>query len=63
VRELWNDPSHLPSPVQQPPPIWLGFMGPKGARRAGRLGEGLLSVDRNLYEPYLEGLVEAVNVL
>ena len=26
-------------------PIWMGYQGPKGARRAGLLGEGLLSVD------------------
>lgn len=58
VREIWDDPAHLPSPVQQPPPIWLGFMGPKGARRAGRLGEGLLTVNRALHQPYLDGLAE-----
>jgi alkanesulfonate monooxygenase SsuD/methylene tetrahydromethanopterin reductase-like flavin-dependent oxidoreductase (luciferase family) len=42
VRELWNDPSHLPSPVQQPPRIWLN--GPEGgapgrsARRGAAVG-------------------------
>ena len=24
--------------------MWLGYQGPKGARRAGRMGEGLLTV-------------------
>lgn len=48
-----------PAPVQQPPPIWLGYQGPQGARRAGRMGTGLLSLERRLLEPYAEGLVEA----
>jgi len=37
----------------------MGYQGPKGARRAGLLGEGLLSFDRDLWEPYRSGLVEA----
>lgn len=47
-----------PGPVQQPPPIWLGYQGPQGARRAGRMGTGLLSLDRRLLEPYAAGLAE-----
>ncbi len=48
-----------PPPVQRPIPLWLGYQGPQGARRAGRLGVGLLSLDRQLLEPYRQGLAEA----
>jgi alkanesulfonate monooxygenase SsuD/methylene tetrahydromethanopterin reductase-like flavin-dependent oxidoreductase (luciferase family) len=58
MRELWRD-GLTPQPVQQPLPIWMGYQGPKGARRAGRLGERLLSLDRSLLEPYRTGLAEA----
>src|SRR5437879_8348302 len=37
----------------------MGYQGPKGARRAGLLGEGLLSVDPTLWEPYRDALAEA----
>jgi alkanesulfonate monooxygenase SsuD/methylene tetrahydromethanopterin reductase-like flavin-dependent oxidoreductase (luciferase family) len=47
-----------PAPVQERLPLWLGYQAPRGARRAGRLGLGLLSLDRALLEPYLEGLGE-----
>jgi alkanesulfonate monooxygenase SsuD/methylene tetrahydromethanopterin reductase-like flavin-dependent oxidoreductase (luciferase family) len=56
LREIWSDPAHQPQPVQERLPIWMGYMGPQGARRAGVLGEGLLSADRRLHAPYLEGL-------
>jgi alkanesulfonate monooxygenase SsuD/methylene tetrahydromethanopterin reductase-like flavin-dependent oxidoreductase (luciferase family) len=46
-----------PAPAQDPLPVWLGYQGPQGARRAGQLGVGLLSVDRALLEPYQAGLV------
>ncbi len=39
-------------------PIWLGYQGPQGARRAGRLGEGLLSASAAQLEPYRGGLAE-----
>lgn len=58
VRRLLASGEVTPGPVQQPLPIWLGYQGPQGAKRAGRLGFGLLSLDRRLYEPYTEGLVE-----
>ena len=57
IRRLWSEVV-TPVPVQQPPPIWMGYQGPKGARRAGLLGEGLLSSDASLWEPYRDGLVE-----
>jgi alkanesulfonate monooxygenase SsuD/methylene tetrahydromethanopterin reductase-like flavin-dependent oxidoreductase (luciferase family) len=59
VRRLWADGGVTPRPVQEPLPIWLGYQGPQGARRAGRLGEGLLSTDPALWAPYRQGLVEA----
>ena len=36
----------------------MGYQGPKGARRAGLLGEGLLSIDPALVEPYRSGLAD-----
>jgi alkanesulfonate monooxygenase SsuD/methylene tetrahydromethanopterin reductase-like flavin-dependent oxidoreductase (luciferase family) len=47
-----------PRPIQSPVPIWAGYNMPVGARRAGRLGVGLMSVLRWCLEPYLQGLRE-----
>jgi alkanesulfonate monooxygenase SsuD/methylene tetrahydromethanopterin reductase-like flavin-dependent oxidoreductase (luciferase family) len=58
IRAWLADERFVPKPVQDPLPIWMGYQGPQGARRAGRLGEGLLSVQRELFEPYREGLAE-----
>jgi alkanesulfonate monooxygenase SsuD/methylene tetrahydromethanopterin reductase-like flavin-dependent oxidoreductase (luciferase family) len=58
LRALLDDGGITPSPVQRPFPIWLGYQGPQGARRAGRLGCGLLSLDPALVEPYRAGLEE-----
>ncbi|MEU7814016.1 LLM class flavin-dependent oxidoreductase [Pseudonocardia sp. NPDC049154] len=58
LRRLWGDGGVTPPPVQSALPIWLGYNGPQGARRAGRLGEGLLSLNPALLEPYREGLAE-----
>ena len=38
-------------------PTWVGYFG-LGARRAGRMGVGLLSALPWCLEPYLQGLVE-----
>ena len=46
LRRLWGDGGLTPAPVQERLPIWLGYQGPKGARRAGRMGEGLLTAGR-----------------
>lgn len=59
IRHLLDDGVVTPPAAQNPFPIWLGYQGPQGAKRAGRLGVGLLSLDRSLLEPYREGLVEA----
>jgi alkanesulfonate monooxygenase SsuD/methylene tetrahydromethanopterin reductase-like flavin-dependent oxidoreductase (luciferase family) len=58
IRRLLDDGVVTPPPAQRPFPLWLGYQGPQGARRAGRLGVGLLSLDRRLLEPYREGLRE-----
>lgn len=59
IRRLLNDGIVTPPAAQNPFPLWLGYQGPQGAKRAGRLGVGLLSLDRALLDPYREGLVEA----
>lgn len=56
VRRLLSPGGVTPGPVQQAVPLWLGYQRPGGARRAVRLGAGLLSLDRTLLEPYLDGL-------
>jgi alkanesulfonate monooxygenase SsuD/methylene tetrahydromethanopterin reductase-like flavin-dependent oxidoreductase (luciferase family) len=56
VRNLYATGGVSPSPVQAPLPMWLGYQGPKGARRAGELGVGLLSLDRRLLDEYVGGL-------
>ena len=48
-----------PGPVQDPPPLWAGYLGPVGARRAGRLGVGLLTHRRESHPIYRDALVEA----
>lgn len=58
IRELWSSRAVTPSPAQPRVPIWMGYLGPKGARRAGRLGEFLLSPDARNWEPYRLGLIE-----
>jgi len=59
LREIFADPRHVPSPVTGQIPILLGYQGPKGAGRAGRLGVGLLSANGALWEPYRAALLEA----
>jgi alkanesulfonate monooxygenase SsuD/methylene tetrahydromethanopterin reductase-like flavin-dependent oxidoreductase (luciferase family) len=59
LRELWSESGIRPGPVQERVPIWMGYQGPQGARRAGLLGEGLLSANAELWGPYSEGLAEA----
>jgi alkanesulfonate monooxygenase SsuD/methylene tetrahydromethanopterin reductase-like flavin-dependent oxidoreductase (luciferase family) len=58
LRALWSEGRLTPTPVQQPLPIWLGYRGPRGAHRAGLLGEGLLAADPDLVAPYRRGLAE-----
>ena len=58
IRRLLDDGIVTPPAAQNPFPIWLGYQGPQGAMRAGRLGVGLLSLDRALLDPYRAGLIE-----
>jgi alkanesulfonate monooxygenase SsuD/methylene tetrahydromethanopterin reductase-like flavin-dependent oxidoreductase (luciferase family) len=58
IRRLLDEGIVTPPAAQNPFPIWLGYQGPQGAKRAGRLGVGLLSLDRSLLDSYREGLVE-----
>jgi alkanesulfonate monooxygenase SsuD/methylene tetrahydromethanopterin reductase-like flavin-dependent oxidoreductase (luciferase family) len=57
IRRLWDEGIVTPGPVQERVPIWMGYQGPKGARRAGVLGENLLSLDARIYPQYREGLI------
>ncbi len=59
IRELWAGGKVTPGPAQQRLPIWMGYLGPKGARRAGLLGEYLLAPDARLWPHYRAGLEEA----
>ncbi|HEY4826962.1 MAG TPA: LLM class flavin-dependent oxidoreductase [Solirubrobacteraceae bacterium] len=56
VRELWGRGAVTPSPVQDRLPIWIGGRGPRAARIAGRLGEGLLCLLPSVFEVYLDAL-------
>jgi alkanesulfonate monooxygenase SsuD/methylene tetrahydromethanopterin reductase-like flavin-dependent oxidoreductase (luciferase family) len=47
-----------PPAVQSPVPLWAGYLGPRNANRAGRLGVGLMSLSPQSLAPYLEGLRE-----
>ncbi len=58
IRRLLDEGVVAPPAHQRPFPLWLGYQGPQGARRAGRLGVGLLSLDQSLLEPYRQGLAE-----
>jgi alkanesulfonate monooxygenase SsuD/methylene tetrahydromethanopterin reductase-like flavin-dependent oxidoreductase (luciferase family) len=58
LRRLWSPGGVRPGPVQAELPIWMGYQGPQGARRAGLLGERLLSANAELWEPYRQGLEE-----
>jgi alkanesulfonate monooxygenase SsuD/methylene tetrahydromethanopterin reductase-like flavin-dependent oxidoreductase (luciferase family) len=58
LRRLWGDRGLTPRPVQDGLPVWLGYQGPKGARRAGRMGEGLLTLAAGCWPHYRDGLIE-----
>jgi alkanesulfonate monooxygenase SsuD/methylene tetrahydromethanopterin reductase-like flavin-dependent oxidoreductase (luciferase family) len=55
VRRLL-DHEVMPRPVQDRLPIWAGYVGPVGARRAGLMGEYLQSAHPAFLQPYLDGL-------
>jgi alkanesulfonate monooxygenase SsuD/methylene tetrahydromethanopterin reductase-like flavin-dependent oxidoreductase (luciferase family) len=57
LRALWTQGKVTPHPVQSRIPIWMGYQGPKGAHRAGLLGERLLCADAAMFDPYRAGLI------
>ena len=59
LRALWADGGVTPRPVQDPVPLWLGYLGPQGAGRAGRLGTGLLTANAEMWPHYRDALVMA----
>jgi alkanesulfonate monooxygenase SsuD/methylene tetrahydromethanopterin reductase-like flavin-dependent oxidoreductase (luciferase family) len=59
VRAMWDAGTVTPTPHQERPPIWIGAHGPRGARLAGRAGAGLLSLNPDLWAPYLEARAAA----
>ena len=59
LRTLWGADGVTPRPVQDPIPLWLGYLGPQGAGRAGRLGTGLLTANAEMWAHYREALVSA----
>jgi alkanesulfonate monooxygenase SsuD/methylene tetrahydromethanopterin reductase-like flavin-dependent oxidoreductase (luciferase family) len=58
LRQIWSEGKLTPMPVQPRVPIWMGYQGPKGARRAGLLGESLLTCEAAQWEPYRQGLID-----
>jgi alkanesulfonate monooxygenase SsuD/methylene tetrahydromethanopterin reductase-like flavin-dependent oxidoreductase (luciferase family) len=59
IRGRWEDGAATPGPVQRRVPIWIGAEGPRGARIAGRLGEGLLALKPELLPVYRKALADA----
>jgi alkanesulfonate monooxygenase SsuD/methylene tetrahydromethanopterin reductase-like flavin-dependent oxidoreductase (luciferase family) len=59
VRRLLSTGGVTPAPVQHPVPLWMGYQGPQGARRAGLLEANLLSADARNWVPYRDGLIAA----
>jgi alkanesulfonate monooxygenase SsuD/methylene tetrahydromethanopterin reductase-like flavin-dependent oxidoreductase (luciferase family) len=57
-RLLGPDGPVTPPSVSRPVPLWLGYQGPKGALRAGRLGVGLLTLSHDQLPLYRQGLEE-----
>lgn len=59
VRRLWDEGGIVPGPAQARPRIWIGANGDRGARIAGRLGEGLMWLDPAKAAVYLQALRDA----
>jgi alkanesulfonate monooxygenase SsuD/methylene tetrahydromethanopterin reductase-like flavin-dependent oxidoreductase (luciferase family) len=59
VDRIFADGACTPGPVQRSVPIWAGYLGPVGARRAGRLGVGLMTWNADSWPIYRDALAEA----
>ncbi|HVX19978.1 MAG TPA: LLM class flavin-dependent oxidoreductase [Acidimicrobiales bacterium] len=59
LRRLLDGDELTPPPLQRPFPLWLGYQGPRNARRAGRLGAGLLTLNRQAFDHYTAGRAAA----
>lgn len=59
IQTILEEGRVTPAPVQQPLPLWLSAMSPVGARRAARLGLGMLNVQRPKVEAYVRAWKEA----
>lgn len=59
IRRLWESGEATPTPIQPELPIWIGSESPRGARLAGRLGEGLLVLNEDLLAIYRRQLAES----
>lgn len=59
VGRIFAEGGCTPGPVQDPLPIWAGYLGPVGARRAGRLGVGLMTWNADSWPIYRDALAEA----
>lgn len=59
LRTLFGEGGVRPGPVQAEIPLWLGYLGPRGAEAAGSLDVGLLSLDRTLLPRYEKGRRDA----
>lgn len=56
IGRIFADGRCTPGPVQSPVPLWAGYLGPVGAARAGRLGVGLLTHNRESLGIYRDAL-------
>ena len=59
IGRIFAEGGCTPGPVQDPLPIWAGYLGPVGARRAGRLGVGLMTWNADSWPIYRDALAEA----
>jgi alkanesulfonate monooxygenase SsuD/methylene tetrahydromethanopterin reductase-like flavin-dependent oxidoreductase (luciferase family) len=58
LRHIWAEGKVTPAPIQARIPFWMGYQGPKGAFRAGQLGEGLLYANAEMFPHYRNGLID-----
>jgi len=56
IRRLWAEGRVTPAPLTERIPIWIGGLGPRGARIAARTGEGLLNNDPALVAVFCDAL-------